>query len=100
MPLPTDPTTGMPVDPATGLPMAPSVPPGWSISPQGIPIDPGGALHPEMLPGASSAAASDFPLASTAVGAVAGYFLGKGKGKEQLYAGLGAAAGYLLKPLG
>jgi hypothetical protein len=34
------------------------------------------------------------------VGAVAGYFLGKGKGKEQLYAGLGAAVGYFMKPLG
>jgi hypothetical protein len=34
------------------------------------------------------------------VGAVAGYFLGKGKGKEQLYAGLGAVVGYFVKPLG
>ena len=90
----------MPVDPATGLPFAPSVPPGWSISPEGIPVDPTGVLHPEMVNGAGAAAASAFPLASTAVGAVAGYFLGKGKGKEQLYAGLGAVVGYFVKPLG
>ena len=92
----------MPVDPQTGLPMAPDVPPGWSISPDGIPMDPTGMLHPEMVNGAGgvSNGASAFPLASTAVGAVAGYFLGKGKGKEQLYAGLGAAVGYFMKPLG
>jgi hypothetical protein len=80
--------------------MAPDVPPGWSISAEGIPIDPNGVLHPEMISGAAVSNSSAFPLASTAVGAVAGYFLGKGKGKEQLYAGLGAAAGYFLKPLG
>ena len=87
----------MPVDPQTGLPMAPDVPPGWSISPQGIPIDPGGVLHPEMVNGA--AAASEFPLASVAVGAAAGWSMGKDKGKGQMWGMLGAAAGYFLKPL-
>ncbi len=87
------------------LPVAPSVPPGWSISPEGVPIDPTGMLHPEMVgagtgPAPGAVNSSEFPLASTAVGAVAGYFLGKGKGKEQLYAGLGGLVGYFMKPLG
>lgn len=81
------------------IPVAPNVPPGWSISAQGIPIDPGGTLHPEMVGGAPGSADSSLPLASIAAGAAAGWFLGKPKGKGKLWAGLGAAAGYLFHPL-
>ena len=88
----------MPVDPDTGLPMAPDVPPGWSISPQGIPIDPGGVLHPEMVNGAA-AASSDLPIASMAAIGVAGWFLGKPRGQAKLWAGVGAALGYVFHPL-
>jgi hypothetical protein len=97
--LPTDPTTGLPVDPATGLPMAPDVPPGWSISAQGIPIDPGGALHPEMVK-TGAATSSDLPLASMAVVGAAGYFLGKPRGQAKLWGGIGAALGFVFKPIG
>jgi len=88
----------MPVDPTTGIPIAPSVPPGWSISPEGIPIDPGGILHPDLATGSPSA--SSFPLTSTAVGAGAGYFLGKDKGKGKLWAAIGGAVGFFWHPLG
>lgn len=81
------------------LPVAPNVPPGWSISVEGVPIDPTGMLHPEMLAGAGAAGSSAFPLASVAAGAVGGWFLGKDKGKGQLWGALGAAAGFFLKPL-
>ena len=89
----------MPVDPQSGIPIAPSVPPGWSIGPDGTPIDPTGVPHPEAA-GGVAATSVPFPLTSTAVGAGAGYFLGKDKGKGKLWAALGAAAGFLLRPLG
>lgn len=87
------------------MPMAPSVPAGWSISAQGIPIDPTGVLHPELVAqmtpgGAVAMPAGSLPIASMAVVGGVGYFLGKPRGQAGLWAGVGAALGYLFKPIG
>lgn len=74
----------LPVDPRTGLPIAPGVPAGWSLDPNGVPIDQAGIAHPEMVAGSSSLFPPDFPTTSVAVGAGAGYFLGKDKNKGGL----------------
>jgi hypothetical protein len=82
--------------------MAPDVPAGWSISAQGVPIDPNGALHPEMVAGAAGASgsASDLPVSSMAVVGLAGYFLGKPRGQAGLWAAVGAGLGYYFRPIG
>ena len=88
------------------MPMAPSIPAGWSISPEGIPIDPAGVIHPEltaqMTPGGVVAvgAGSDLPLASMAVVGGVGYFLGKPRGEARKWAIVGAALGWYFKPIG
>jgi hypothetical protein len=83
--------------------MAPSVPAGWSISAQGVPIDPAGVAHLEMVgqmtPGAAGLP-SDLPLASMAVVGAVGYFLGKPRGQANLWAAVGAGLGYYFKPIG
>jgi len=92
--------------PTTTIPVAPNVPPGWSIGPDGAPIDPSGTRLP---PGTTfdpqtgqpifGAESSSLPVASIGVMAIAGYLLGKPRGEEKLWAGVGAVLGYLFRPV-
>ncbi len=78
---------------------APSVPPGWSIGPNGEPISPDGQVYPPGTGFDSSgmpvAPGTKLPVLSTAAGAVAGHLFGKSTG----WTIAGGILGYWLKPL-
>jgi hypothetical protein len=77
-----------------------SVPPGWSIGPDGQPIPPTGGVPVGGSPVLYGAGSVELPLVSMGLGAAIGYVFGKRQGNGTSGALAGAMVGFFWHPLG